>query len=583
MSDDTLNHARALHAAGKFREVEALVRNQLHSAPKNVDYLNLLAFSLQNQDRIEEAITAFSATLAVDPSNFEALYSKAVLLMQTGLLKEALWYFEKAIKRDPKFVQSYNSVGLILQTLGEVEAAKSCFETALKLEPSHPLRQLRYDSIGEIFFSNDAAIEKWRSELMDTLQKYKPLNLRDYIEEISSSYAMPFYYLPYQGKDNRAIYEAYAHIFSGTAEKPPANTSANRVGFVVTASTPMVFLTIMGGILNHWDSAKAEAILFCYPHSIAKIKEYITNPQIKIVAIPSHFGRAVQTIQSVGCGLIYYWEIGSDSTNYFMPYFRLAPIQCTSWGTFHTTGIPHMDYFISSVHQEPEGAEAHYTEKLVKLPSLPAYFMRLKPTTKAFTRADFGFTEHEHIYLCPQHLCKIQPDFDAMLLAVLQADHKAIIVLMESGKFPDWGEKLRLRMQKTIAGYTDRVRFLGSLSHQKYLEFIQIADVLLDTTNFGGGMTTLESFSFGLPIVTLPGKFMRGRFTSACYRVMEIEDCIAKDPSDYVNIAVKIATDADYRSELREKILSRCDRLYENKNAVTEFQDFCLKALSLNT
>ena len=47
MNDEKLILARNLHAAGKFKEVEILVRQQLQSASKHIEYLNLLAFSLQ--------------------------------------------------------------------------------------------------------------------------------------------------------------------------------------------------------------------------------------------------------------------------------------------------------------------------------------------------------------------------------------------------------------------------------------------------------------------------------------------------------------------------------------------------------
>ena len=49
---------------------------------------------------------------------------------------------------------------------------------------------------------------------------------------------------------------------------------------------------------------------------------------------------------------------------------RLAPVQCVAWGQPETTGMPTLDYFLSSDLMEPPDGAAHYTESLVRLPNL---------------------------------------------------------------------------------------------------------------------------------------------------------------------------------------------------------------------
>src|SRR4029077_2902951 len=41
---------------------------------------------------------------------------------------------------------------------------------------------------------------------------------------------------------------------------------------------------------------------------------------------------------------------------------RLAPVQCSTWGHPVTSGLPTVDYFLSSHLMEPEDGQAHYTE-----------------------------------------------------------------------------------------------------------------------------------------------------------------------------------------------------------------------------
>ena len=59
---------------------------------------------------------------------------------------------------------------------------------------------------------------------------------------------------------------------------------------------------------------------------------------------------------------------------FFMAFARLAPVQCVTWGHPVTSGIPNIDYFISSTLLELPGAESQYTERLVTLENLPTYY-----------------------------------------------------------------------------------------------------------------------------------------------------------------------------------------------------------------
>ena len=63
-----------------------------------------------------------------------------------------------------------------------------------------------------------------------------------------------------------------------------------------------------------------------------------------------------------------------DIRTYFLAFSRLARVQCVTWGHPDTTGIPNMDYFISSNLIEPKEADEHYSEKLQRLNVLPTFY-----------------------------------------------------------------------------------------------------------------------------------------------------------------------------------------------------------------
>ena len=80
----------------------------------------------------------------------------------------------------------------------------------------------------------------------------------------------------------------------------------------------------------------------------------------------------IEQVAATELDVLFYADIGMDPTTYFLAFSRLAPVQCVTWGHPVTTGIPNIDDYLSSDVFEAPGAEAHYTERLIRLPRRPA-------------------------------------------------------------------------------------------------------------------------------------------------------------------------------------------------------------------
>src|SRR6202042_3454456 len=66
-------------------------------------------------------------------------------------------------------------------------------------------------------------------------------------------------------------------------------------------------------------------------------------------------------IKSFGLDVLIYTDIGMAGKNYQYASMRLAPVQCTAWGRPVTSGLPTIDYYLSSELMEPENGQEHYT------------------------------------------------------------------------------------------------------------------------------------------------------------------------------------------------------------------------------
>ncbi|MEZ0368248.1 MAG: hypothetical protein ACAI44_04080, partial [Candidatus Sericytochromatia bacterium] len=104
-----------------------------------------------------------------------------------------------------------------------------------------------------------------------------------------------------------------------------------------------------------------------------------------------------------------------------------------------------------------------------------------------------------------------------------------------------------------------------------------LADVMLDPFYFGGGTTSYEALGLGVPIVTWPGERLHGRITYAYYRKMDVLDCVAYSPEDYVRLAVELATRPELNAAVRARIRAASHKLFENRQAVEEVADCLLR------
>ena len=120
-----------------------------------------------------------------------------------------------------------------------------------------------------------------------------------------------------------------------------------------------------------------------------------------------------------------------------------------------------------------------------------------------------------------------------------------------------------------------RVLFLPRMQTEVLLEVMKGASVVLDSFPFGGGVTSLQTFAVGTPIVTMPSDMLAGRLTLAMYRSMGMESnsgVVASSIEGYVDAAIRIAS-TSVGGRMRREIEARSGVLFEDGDAVKEWED----------
>jgi predicted O-linked N-acetylglucosamine transferase (SPINDLY family) len=310
-----------------------------------------------------------------------------------------------------------------------------------------------------------------------------------------------------------------------------------------------------------------------------EIARFFREHADRYLEVPNHVPSARRLIADQKLDVLFYADIGMDHTSYSLAFSRLAPVQCVTWGHPVTTGIETVDYFVSCELMEIPEAQEHYTETLIQLKHPPIYYYRPAIAPPSKHRADFGLTKEDHVYICLQTASKFHPDFDELLGGILRGDPRGQLVLSQ-WLVPSWERHLRQRFAHTLSDVLDRIRFVPMMKYHDYLSLVAAADVQLDPIHFGGGNTSYDAFSVGTPIVTLPSKFLRGRFTLAMYKQMGFLDCVAGDRADYVKLALRLGTNPDFRDCMHNKILAASHVLFENGLGVRELERFLQEAVA---
>ena len=181
------------------------------------------------------------------------------------------------------------------------------------------------------------------------------------------------------------------------------------------------------------------------------------------------------------------------------------------------------------------------------------------------TKSELGLPENRFIFLSNQSLYKYLPQFDIVFSTIAERLPKAVFVFIghHSKRVTDL---FRNRLFKAFeAKGLDGAQFcifLPRLSHQDFLSLNMCSDVYLDTPGWSGGKTTLEALSCDLPVVTWPGAVMRARHAYAMLKRIGLEDTIAGSLSEYIDIALVLATDQGYHQHIKDGIHRHKNLLY---------------------
>jgi len=390
-------------------------------------------------------------------------------------------------------------------------------------------------------------------------------------------------------KENR-----HSTQFIKPGDKPFRKT---RVCFITDSfATDSSVLRDRIGIIGKLDKNRLDVYIagFMPPEAYRGILADVFIKKYKSVYIhlKTSLEEARRQLEDLELDVIVYPDLGMKVLPTLLAYSRIARTQITTWGHSETSGIDTIDYFVSSRWFESAftstSIDEGYTEKLVLFKSLGTYYFSphtifidnnkaLAQPYKFKSRGELGLLENAHIYCCLQTFYKMSPEFEVALARLLQLDREGIILL--SNSYPYCRSHLS-RLHRIIGDENiSRLKWIPGVGKPDFLNLVVVSDVVLDPFPFGGCNTTFEAFDYNVPVITLPGERLHGRFTVGLYQRMDMADCecITNSGEEYAQIAARVAMNIKLRHKIQRAIEASKSRIFQERESVDEWNEFLAK------
>jgi len=605
-----LNLGNVLMRQGKFEQAIKTYQTALNLQPYNSDitYNLALAFTANNCisqaslyyanyhylcGAYEEAIKYYHQFLETNNGDTELYLTLAKCRQKLNQHEEAINIYRQAIELYPKDGNLYFKLALALQDFGQLQEAINVVTEASKLLPTDLYLRHQRCLLLPIIYETEAEIDFHRHRYINGLGEFIQETFLDSSESIKNAFVgigrMTNFYLQYQGKDDLELQKRYGKFVHQVMSanypqwaKPlhiPPRTSKDkiRIGYVSECMRRHTVGVLMLGWLSNCNHKEFEIYSYYTDSSRDQLTKQFQISSDAFHHIPDALEAVCKQIIADQLHILVYLDIGMHPQITLMAGLRLAPVQCTTWGHPITSGIPTIDYFLSSDLMEPENADKHYSERLIRLPNIGISYS--KPVIPEITknRADFQLRDDAVVYLSCQSLFKYLPQYDYIFAAIAQEVPQAQFAFL-SHPSEHITRKLRQRLQRAFANFglhsEERCVILPRQNTPGYLSLNLVSDVFLDTFSWSGGNTTLEAIACNLPVVTCPGEFMRGRHSYGILQMLGVTDTIAKNEAEYIEIAVRLGLDREWRDSIVERMIKRHSFLYEDKSCVEALEAF---------
>jgi len=227
--------------------------------------------------------------------------------------------------------------------------------------------------------------------------------------------------------------------------------------------------------------------------------------------------------------------------------------------SFCTTGVTHINAFISDSYLSPPGDEQYFTEALVRLEPGRLCYRPQTPVPEVPRQANDNYI----VFASFNRLSKLGDEVLSSWGSILDAVPGSRLVLRNT-MFDDAEVCAAFyRRCDDMSLRQDRVSLHGYCGYAEIMASYGDVDVVLDPFPFSGCTTTCDALWMGVPIITRTGSTLVSRQSGAILDALDLGGLITESTQDYIAVAIALARDDIRRSELRSSLRKKMQTTFD--------------------
>lgn len=577
---------------GDVASALALCRAGLALAPDEKSRLALLrALGLTELARHDApaARLAFEEVLKASPTDADAHYNHGVALQMMHLRDDALRAYQRALAFDAKLIAADFNIGVILQEQGRTDAAITAFEQVIARNPGHVpahkalgdtlLGARRIDDWLRVFARFEASCPQALSLAVQALEVYqyrgdfagldryldrlrqdefKPENETDLADCLEQLLFLLLYF-DIEPEAQLGLYRAYdtvARRVYGTPLPAPRSRreGRTRVGYLSGDLRNQVMGKMMWSAIRHHDRDRYEI----YFYSLTADDDEWTE---RYRRFGDHFEalgdlperEAARRIAASDLDLLVDLSTHTKGAKPGILALKPARVQLTHVASAGVVGLSAIDFKLTDAFADTPENQAFQIETLLPMTGCVYPYRHIEPAA-------------EH----PFHRERLNIRTDAIVIGAfvnpLKLSRRCLSLWREiMERAPD--ALLAISpLSPEARGVYGRLFSAANISLKRVIVVPQgrndeenqaryhVIDFTLDPLPYGGVNGTLEALDMGVPVVTLCGKKHGERTSYSILENLGVRHTVAGSGSEYVDIAVRLATDAQFMAAVRAAI-----------------------------
>jgi predicted O-linked N-acetylglucosamine transferase (SPINDLY family) len=515
------NLGAALRAVGDLPGAEAAYRSALALDPGLGDARANLANLLLDQRRAADAEGLLRQVVAAGGASANAYLSLGNALYHQGKLVQAADVFRQTMAMAPDAYDACRNLGSTLAGLGRYEEAEALHRRALEIQPDYAAGH---------------------SSLLFNLN-YRPDLTAEQI------------FAEYRRWDERHA----APLKAGWRphDNGPDPERRLKVGYVSPDFRDHAVALFAAPLLEAHDRRRVE--LFCYseaPAQDAVTERFRAAADHWIGTVGLSDAALAERIRADGIDVLV--DLAGHSSGNRLLTFALkpAPVQVSYLvGHGYTTGLEAIDAFLADPALAPPGADALFSERLVRLNRAPLVYEppAAMPAVGPLPARRNGYVTFGHF----GRSVRVNDRVIAAWAEILKRVPGSRLML-NNAPFADPDVAALIAARFAARGVArDRLELIYTSPQTKTWATYGEVDIALDPFPHNAGTTTIEALWMGVPVVSLADRPSVGRFGAMILGAVGLSDWVAEDVESYVANAVTAAGDLDALADLRKTLRGR--------------------------